>query len=327
MMRDNLMRWLTLMTAVGLLVLAAKLPQPRRLEPLRVAVGIWPGAETLVLARDQGLLPEERFKLMEVTWAAAIGRAFNSGVVDAAVLSLDSVLRLLEQGVALRVIYVMDESKGADAVLVRDSATRVSDLKGARVAVDVQGSGTHLLSAALESAGMKRADLEIVPMPPAEMNQALQKGEVRAVVAAEPWIKGILAAGAVVLSDSTAVQPPIYRVLVVTDSALAKRKQDLVDLLRGHLAMLPKLLAGGAEQPMDSILRREGLSRENFAAALSRVRSLDVVENQAMLRANGQGIAAVAAVLQRQLGGGERPEQATGWADDSILQAVAPGGL
>ena len=146
--RDNLIRWLALPMAAALLALAVILPHRERFEPMRVAVGIWPGAETLVLAREHGLLPENRFRLMELTWASAIRRAFDNGVVDAAVLSFDSAVRLLEQGEALRVIYVMDESQGADAVLVRDETTAVEDLRGKRVGVDLLGVGRHLLAAA-----------------------------------------------------------------------------------------------------------------------------------------------------------------------------------
>lgn len=328
--RDNLVRWLALALAVALLALAVILPHRERFAPLRVAVGIWPGTETLVLAREHGLLPENRFKLMEVTWASAIRRAFDNGVVDAAILSFDSAVRLLERGEELRVIYVLDESLGADAILVRDETKVVGDLKGKRVGVDVLGAGMYLLSTVLESVGMKVTDLEVVPMFQSEMRSAFQKGDVDAVVASDPWTKGLLVSGAHVLSDSRSISPPIYRVLVVTENALKKRKNDLVDLLSAHLGMLPVLRAAVPDKRMVTVLRREGLTRAEFQAALLRVRSLDVAENLAVLGSNGSGLAAMAAELQARTSSREKSVPllpVKGWSDDSILNAAQREGL
>lgn len=294
---------------------------------MRVAVGIWPGSESLVLAREMGLLPADRFQLMEVTWASAAYRAFDNGVVDAAVLSLDGVLRLLENGEALRVIYVMDVSKGADAVLVREGEKTVMDLKGKRVGVDVRGSGMYLLAAALAPAGMTISDVEIVPLLQPEMETAFQQGDVNAVVVSEPWMTELRSKGARILMDSNAVSPPIYRVLVVTESALRDRSDDLVELLRAHLAMVPRLKVGGDEKEMNAILRREGLARDKFAAALGRVHHLDVMENRSMLGEQGIGIANIVSELDARMDGSEnraRPPRVEDWIDVSILEAAGP---
>lgn len=312
--------------AVALLVVAVWLPRSPPDEPLRVAVGIWPGAESLVLARERGRLPEDRFQFVEVTWASAAYRAFDNGVVDAAVLSLDGVLRLLESGEALRVIYMMDVSNGADAVLVREGMTAVADLRGGKVGVDVRGSGMYLLSAILESAGMTIADVEIVPLLQPEMEEAFQLGDVSAVVVSEPWMTGLRAKGARVLADSNSISPPIYRVLVVTERALEERRDDIVELLRAHLAMMPILRAGGTGKDLDSIHRREGLSRADFAASLERIRHLDVDENRSLLGAKVKGMSAIVAELDARMKSDQKRDRiAEKWIDGSIMEdAVKP---
>ncbi len=313
---------------VVLLVVAMRLPRNQHEGPLRVAVGIWPGSESLVLARAMGLLPADRFQLMEVTWASAAYRAFDNGVVDAVVLSLDGVLRLLESGEALRVIYVMDVSKGADAILVRDEGeTTVLDLKGRRVGVDVRGSGMYLLAAALAPAGLTITDVEIVPLLQPEMEAAFLLGDVNAVVVSEPWMTELRAKGARVLMDSNAVSPPIYRVLAVTESALQERGDELVELLSAHLAMVPRLQVGGDEKEMNAILRREGLTRGKFTAALGRVHHLDVMENRSLLGEQGAGIANIVSKLDERMDGSENRAHAPlveDWIDASILEAAGP---
>ena len=313
--------------AAVLFAVALWLPRGPHEEPLRVAVGIWPGAESLLLARQRGLLPEDRFQLVELSWASAAYRAFDNGVVDAAVLSLDGVLRLLESGEALRVIYVMDVSEGADAVLAREGTTSVADLRGKRVGVDVRGSGMRLLSKTLASAAIELSDVDIVPLLDPEMEQTFLQGDLNAVVVSEPWMTKVLAKRARALADSNSISPPIYRVLVVTERALRERKTDLVTLVRAHLAMVPVLRAGVSGKDMDAILRREGLARDEFAKALERVRHLDVVENRSMLGKGGNGIAAAIAELDVQLAGdlhGASVPRAEDWVDDSILEAAEP---
>ena len=168
-----------------------------------------------------------------------------------------------------------------------EGETTVLDLKGRRVGVDVRGSGMYLLAAALAPAGLTITDVEIVPLLQPEMEAAFLLGDVNAVVVSEPWMTELRAKGARVFIDSNAVSPPIYRVLAVTESALQERGDELVELLSAHLAMVPRLQVGGDEKEMNAILRREGLTRGKFTAALGRVHHLDVMENRSLLGIGG----------------------------------------
>jgi NitT/TauT family transport system substrate-binding protein len=181
------MRWLALLAVVVLLVIAASLPRPSQSEALKLTLGLWPGVETLVVAREKGLLPKENVQLIAMTWPSAAMRAFGNGAVDAAVLTLDEVLRLREGGYDLRVVMVMDVSTGGDVVLGGADVRSPADLRGKRVGVDLRGSGMVLLQSALQSAGMSGRDVEMVPLNPSEVAAAMKERRVDAVVLAEPW--------------------------------------------------------------------------------------------------------------------------------------------
>ena len=79
---------------------------------------------------------------------------------------------------------VLDESVGADALMVREGIPDVSGLRGKAIGVDVRSAGAYLLANALEEAGMTMKDVELVQLIHSEMQVAVQAGRVDAVVVA-----------------------------------------------------------------------------------------------------------------------------------------------
>src|SRR5690606_32796058 len=69
-------------------------PQP----PLALGMNARLGFDPLALARERGLLDAERVKVVELASATEVQRAFNNGLLDAAALTLDEALRLVDAG-------------------------------------------------------------------------------------------------------------------------------------------------------------------------------------------------------------------------------------
>ena len=80
----------------------------------------------------------------------------------------------------------------------------VADLKGKKIALN-KGSNVHyLLVRALEKAGLKYADVELVFLPPADGRAAFEKGAVDAWVIWEPYRAAAeISLGARTLADGT----------------------------------------------------------------------------------------------------------------------------
>ncbi|HEY9807297.1 MAG TPA: hypothetical protein V6D04_12060, partial [Candidatus Obscuribacterales bacterium] len=62
--------------------------------PLRVAVNLWPGYETLYLARSLGYYDNTPIQLVDLPSGAEEVRAFRNHNVEAAAVSLDQALVL-----------------------------------------------------------------------------------------------------------------------------------------------------------------------------------------------------------------------------------------
>lgn len=250
---------------------------------MKVAVSLWPGSEALILARDQGLLPKDRFHLLELPWGAAVLQTLDNDVVDVATLTLDSAIRLMAAGQQLRVLMVLDQSSGADALLATEKVKELKDLKSRRVGVDVQGPGMLLLSNALESVGLTLKDVQTVPMITPEMQDKLKSGQVDAIVAAEPWLTQFKTPGLHALFDSRKLRTPILRLLVASKSATIRYQAFIPELLRAQAGMSQLVRSRKSFDGMNTLLRRERLTLDEFTRNLDLWQPMDRSQNEELL--------------------------------------------
>ena len=208
---------------------------------VRVGTHIWPGYETLFLAREKGVFKDAAIRLLELPAASESIRAFENGSVDAALLTADEVLRLAERKLEPRIILVMDFSHGGDAILARPEIRDLRELKGRSVGVEANALGAYVLSRALDSVGMKPSELRIVSLLTAETEAAYRSGRVDAVVTFEPHRTRVMAAGAHVLFDSSQIPSEIADVMVVRKEFMEKAPKGLAQLVAGHFRALGRL--------------------------------------------------------------------------------------
>lgn len=245
---------------------------PKVAEPLKVAVGVWPGSETLTIARERGILKDDQVRVMELTWTSAAVRAFANHGVDAAVLSLDEALNLRRVSRDARVVMPMDVSDGADALMAPQGTAESTDLRGKRIGVEVRTAGERLLARALEARGISMSEVTLIPLNLAETETALREGEVDAVVTSEPWLTRLRAGGAVTLFDSKQMAGELYRVLVARADVLKERADDVSRLVRAHFKVRDDLAAHLTEAELAVVTRREELSAGQWPQVLASVK-------------------------------------------------------
>lgn len=287
--------------ALALLLGVALMPRVEIKPRLKVAVSVWPGSEALVLGRDEGLLRPRRIRVVELPFPSAVTRTFDDDAVDVAVLSLDGVLQLLETGEKLRVVMVMDQSTGGDAVMARPEIRSLKDLKGKRVGVDAFGVGMYLLVNALEKEGMSLRDIQIVPLTQPEVESMFQEGSIDAAVASEPWLTQVSGRGMQRLYDSTELKQPILRMLVASDRACTVFADELTQLMQAMTSITRQVRSGREFDGTGAILRREKISFEDFVKSLPHWHPLDQQENLEMLDGPQPKIEAIARPMAEQM--------------------------
>lgn len=268
-------------------------PQP----PLRIATNVWMGYEPLYLARARGDFDESMVRLVEYTSATDGITAMLNRTIEAVTLTLDEALLLAASGADVRIVLVIDVSNGGDVLLAKPEIARLADLKNRRVGAETTALGAYMLFRALETAGMKPADVVAVSLPIDEHERAFKDGQVDAVVTFEPVKTRLLAAGARQLFDSSMIPGEVVDVLVVRTGALQTHSRQIDAAVRGWfraLAALDKDRRGSAQ----IMARRERVSADEFVAALDGVRFPDLEENRTLLAGGSTGLVRTAERLQ-----------------------------
>lgn len=216
--------------ATALLALAAcsEAPAP----PLTVGMNPWVGYDPLVLARDRGLTDARQLRVVELASASETQRHLRNGLLDAAALTLDETLRLVGSGVPVRIVAVLDESTGGDAVLAAPRITSPAQLRDEFIAVEDSAVGALLLQRMLTKAGLTRGDVKVTNIEVARHLEALQSGQVAAAVTFEPLAGAIEAAGFRRIFDSREIPGEVLDVLVVRVEVLEQRPDAVDALLR-----------------------------------------------------------------------------------------------
>lgn len=219
------------LVVVGLMALVAWLAPPPPPAPLRVAVGPWIGYEPLVLASETNDLPAS-VRLVESVSNTESTQLLHEGMVDLAGFTLDEAIRLASDGVDLRIVAVLSDSRGADALVVRPGIENLAQLRGQRVLVEDTAVGQLLLDRALAEGGLSELDIRKVQVQASYLARRWREGDAAAAVVYEPFLAELEAEGAVPLF-STATRPGlVLDVLVARTDVLESRRDDVVALLR-----------------------------------------------------------------------------------------------
>ena len=250
--------------------------------PLRVGTNVWPGYETLYLARSLGYYDNTPIRLVDYPSGTEEVRAYQNGEIEAAGISLDQALVLAATNPDVRIVTVMDFSAGGDAILGKPNMKNLQDLKGRRVGVESTALGAFVITRALGKVGLSPKDVQIVPLQVSEHERAFKEGKIDAVVTFGPPLTKLLATGAKILFDSQQIPGEIVDVLIVRASAIQNQPNMVQVLINGRFRALEYLQSN----PQDAAARiapRTGVTPSQFLKSLEGLSQPSLPENQRLL--------------------------------------------
>jgi NitT/TauT family transport system substrate-binding protein len=204
--------------------------------PLRIAVQPWCGYQFIRLADEEGWLSSD-IELAVTRTAVESIRRIKSGEAEGAALTLDQVMTVVDDGVPLEIVLIVDVSAGADVLLVQPDITSLADLRGKRIGAEATSLGTVMLEKLLEAAGLQRSDVTVVPMTEHHV-QSWNEHEMDAVLTYEPALGKLRELGLVPLFDSRSLPQTIFDVVAVRCDAAPRHASQLRQLVAGHFRAL-----------------------------------------------------------------------------------------
>jgi len=254
----------------------------RKTHPVRIGIPVWPAFEMAYLARELEAIDDSEIELVDFTSPAETLRAYRNQSIDAMTVTLDYALLNAAEDPQERIVLVIDQSLGGDAVVAKPEFSTMRSLEGKRIGLESSALGAFVLHRALESAGMTMNDVEIVPVDIPEQLETYLRGEIDALVTYDPTRSFLTDNGAQIVFDSSKTPQEIFDVLVVHKSTLSEQRDEVTRFVDAWL----QAVAHFREHPRNvaaSAAERQHLSPEAFLEAMERVELYGLHENAALL--------------------------------------------
>jgi len=209
-------------------------PPPAR--PFKIALVTWPGYVPLFVAQEKGFFDGLNVEFKVIDDTAPRHAAFKSGDVDMIAETVDSFASgAPTYGMGVKAVYKVDDSKGADGLVVTKNITNIGQLRGKKVALP-RGMPSHFLMLnLLRMNNMTSKDIQVLDMAPQAAGQAFSAGKVEAAVTWEPYVSEAAQKGnGTVLLDSKQVYGWIVDIMVVSDKTVQERAADIQKVVNAH---------------------------------------------------------------------------------------------
>ena len=225
-------------TAAGLANAGARAQAGAPLAELRLDYA-WYSPTSLVLKRFGWLEEDFRKDGTKVSWTLSAGsnRALeylNANSIDIGSSAGLAALLAKANGVPIRTPYIFSRPEWTALVVPKDSPIKsLSDLKGRKIAA-TKGTDPYLfLLRSLQTVGLKKSDIEHVPLQHADGLAALRAGQVDAWAGLDPLMASAeLDSGARLLYRNVAFNT--YGFLNVREDFLARRPAEVHRVIAGY---------------------------------------------------------------------------------------------
>ncbi|MBO4240019.1 taurine ABC transporter substrate-binding protein [Pseudonocardia alni] len=242
---------------------------------IRIAYQNFPSGD-LVAKHNRWLedaLPDWNVQWTKFDSGADINTAFVAGELDFGAIGSSPVARGLSAplNIPYQVAFVLDVA-GDNEALVARNATGITDvvgLRGKRIATAFASTSHYSLLAALERAGLKPADVQLVDLQPQAALAAWERGDVDAVYTWLPTLDELRTTGKILVTSrelATAGKPTLD--LGVVSTAFAEQNPQVVDAWRKVQARALETVRTDPQAAAQAVAAEIGATAEQAASQL-----------------------------------------------------------
>lgn len=202
--------------------------------PLRFAHNLWPGYFPITIAQAKGFFKEQGVSV-EIIYTEDQQpqiAAFYAGKYDGLALPLGSIIIASGNNPDIRVVYVIDDSVGGDAVVARSEIETIQDLRGRTVGATLGGFGELFVELMLQTAGLNRSDITLINTDSNHVPELLASNRIQAGQAWEPYVSRAVEDGGRMLFSSQQTPGLIIDTIMFRGAVLRERPEDVRAFIR-----------------------------------------------------------------------------------------------
>lgn len=240
--------------------------------PIKIAYSDWPGWTAWEVAAKKGWFREAGVDV-ELVWLdyAKSMEAFSGGQVDAVCMTNGDAMVTGSGGKPSTLVVLNDRSDGNDMIVAAPGINSLKDLKGKKIAVELNFVDHLLLLKGLEMNGMTEADVTLVNMLTNDTPKALASKDVDAIAAWQPNSGMALkqVAGSKPVFSSRDVPGLIYDGLYASRESVGARSEDWQKIARVWIKVAD-YIADPATRPdaVKVMAARVGVPAEEYAGLM-----------------------------------------------------------
>ena len=255
---------------------------------IRVGVPTWIGYGAVYIGREKGLFSGLNVEARRSDDSNVFNAAMLRGELDAYCTTLDTHVIAAAGGVPGKVVYLFDESAGADGILVKAGINSLADLKGKSIAAQTGFPNHFFLLHLMKSAGIGPSQYKHINLDSDKAGAAFVSGKLDAAVTWEPWLSQARDQGKGKLLATTREHPGVLvDALIANPVSLNRRASEMKALVSGLIKAVEFWKANPAEG--NAIVGRHfSLAPEVVADMVTGVRFIDHETNRQYLAPNGR---------------------------------------
>jgi len=256
----------------------------------RLGVATWIGYGAVYVAKERGLFQGVDVDIRRSDDPNVLNAAMLRGDLDGYCTTLDNFVISAAGGLPGNVVYLFDESAGADGIVVRPEINSLFDLRGKQVAAQAGFPSQFFLLYLMQKAGISPTEYKYINLDADKAGAAFVSGRLDAAVTWEPWLTQAREQGKGKLLVTTREYPGIIvDALIVQPSAITQRASVVRSVVTGLIDAVEFWKTNPADANV-IIARHLSLKSEAVADMLQGVHYLDRNANRLYLGSQGRAM-------------------------------------
>lgn len=249
-------------------------------KPIKIALTVWVPNFLTYVAQEKGIFDRNNVDVnikLFPNYSDAV-KAYSNGEYDGILIVYSDAIILNSEGVDSTVVYNLDSSFNADAIV--GSGNNLSNVMGKKIGVEGINSFSHFfVLKSLGKIGLSEGDVEFVDVPAQNVSMALKSGEIFASHTYEPFVSNAVENGFNILFTGAEIPGVITNVLSFHSDIVEERPQDIQNIIKS-INEAKKDYDKYKEKSIEIMSSKSGLTQTEIKSSLSNVKILNLDYNK-----------------------------------------------